>query len=387
MARSPPIRPRRDIKFRAILPQPPHTNIAIEALLSCRIAASVIGGLCLLASLAIAGEVTPATTAADTSGPRIELGRALFFDARLSARGDVSCASCHQPDRQYADGRPASTGTGGVALTRNAPSLLDVGERQALFWDGRVASLEQQVFMPLLNPGEQGMASMEAVTRLLQSSPEYAPRFAAAFPALRESPTADAAAKAIAAFERTLVSGDSAFDRYLRAGEDAAFDASARRGWELFRGAAGCAACHPADLPRARLTDDDYHASPLPLPRRALARLPTLISQARALHGRDDGQALGAQVARDGALASLGRFLATLDPHDIGRFRTPSLRNVARTAPYMHDGSVATLERAVDLELYRDDGPLRKPVQLSPQERADLLAFLRSLSTPTQDKP
>jgi cytochrome c peroxidase len=266
------------------------------------------------------------------------------------------------------------------ALPRNAPSLLDIKDRKTLFWDGRSTSLEQQVPLPLLNPLEHGVADEQTLLRLLRASPQYVQAFATAFPGETEPVTLKTLSAAIATYERTLVTPESTFDRHLDGTTRETLSPAAQRGWDTFRGPAGCIQCHHVQGTRPAFTDESFHLTPLGLGSRTTARLATLVQRAAKLHQSGDAGTIDRLISEDSDFAELGRFVVTLDPKDIGAFRTPSLRGVALTAPYMHDGSVSTLELAVELELYRQDGLLRRPIALSAREKADLVEFLRVLS-------
>jgi cytochrome c peroxidase len=183
---------------------------------------------------------------------------------------------------------------------------------------------------------------------------------------------------ALAAFERTLLVGDSPFDRYLYGGDGKALSATAVRGLELFRGRAQCAKCHLIGEHEALLTDNLYHSVGV-----GLRWVQPHLAQATTRIVRETPAVLDQLIGADAEVAALGRFVVTKQPRDIGSFRTPSLRNVALTAPYMHDGSTATLEEALELELYYRSVELQKPLILTPAEKADLVAFLRSLTSPT----
>jgi cytochrome c peroxidase len=191
----------------------------------------------------------------------------------------------------------------------------------------------------------------------------------------------DALTAAIAAYERTLVAGDSLFYRYLYGGEVKAMTPAAQRGLTLFRGRAQCDNCHLIGKKSALFTDGDFHSSPLPLAAETLGALALLTEKVRNLKIAGAAEKLSALIASDKNASALGRFVVTGDPKDIGKFKTPSLRNVALTAPYMHDGSVGTLAQAIDLELYSRTVP-GYPLVLTQDERADLLAFLQALSSP-----
>jgi cytochrome c peroxidase len=275
---------------------------------------------------------------------RERLGRMLFFDPRLSGSGWISCASCHNPGLSWGDGLPRAIGHGMQQLGRRTPTVLNLAWAEALFWDGRADTLEQQALGPIEAAGEMNLPLDEMVKRL-EHIPGYEPHFDRAYPGEAISP--ETVAKAIATFERGIVSGEAPFDRWV-AGREDAMSAAAQRGFVLFNGKAGCHACHAG----WRLTNDSFH---------------------------DIGVA-GEDVGR-GALLPPGM--------DVGRFafKTPTLRNVALRAPYMHDGSIATLEDVVDL--YNRGGVVKrpslspdiKPLELTAAEQHDLVAFMKTLTS------
>ncbi len=273
---------------------------------------------------------------------KVELGKLLFFDPRLSGDNTMSCATCHIPDKAYADGLAKSPGNGGKLLHRNTQGLANVGLFTSFFWDGRAASLEEQSLGPIESADEMNQ-KLDELERELNAVAGYRQQFQDVF----SSPvTRDGIAKALAAFQRTLVTQPSPFDRYL-AGDKKAISAAAKRGLELFEGEAGCIRCHHGPL----LSDGKFYR-------------------------------IGASW-RD-----RGRGLITHKAEDDHRFRTPSLRNVAETAPYMHDGSLETLQ---DVVFFYFRGvpkatPEGQPLDIEPRlegsfsEIDNLVAFLRSLS-------
>lgn len=273
---------------------------------------------------------------------RAELGQRLFFDPQLSADGATSCASCHQPDKGFEDGRKTAAGLRGRTLVRHTPTLWNVAIQTALFWDGRSHSLEDQALRPVSATVEMNLDLDQLVARL-SSDRTYVAAFATAFP---DDPTisAETVARAIATYERTLISPLSPFDDYVAGNEDALSE-EAKRGFGLFTGKARCATCHTGWA----FTNGGFHDIGL----------------------TDD---------------DLGRGALTLRKFDEHRFRTPTLRELLSRAPYMHDGSLATLEAVVDH--YADHRKPRLfalgPVKLSPTERAELVAFLRSLDSTAQ---
>lgn len=283
----------------------------------------------------------------------ISLGKKLFFETKLSADESLSCASCHNPGIAFGDGRKRSVGVGGKVGVRNAPTLVNAAYNPAQFWDGRAQSLEEQVGEPIKNPIEMNLSHGALVDRL-RADAGYRAAFEKAF---GPGPvTMSKVEKAVASFERTLVSGNSPFDRYEYGGDKAALSAAAIRGLEIFRDKTkgNCAACHTIGEKYALFTDGKYHN-------------------------------IGVGVNDEGDLTDLGRYHATKVEGDKGAFKTPTLRNVALSAPYMHDGSLKTLEDVV--EYYAGGGNSNpyldkefKAIKIKGSERADLLAFLQSLT-------
>lgn len=308
---------------------------------------------------------------------RIALGKQIFNDPALSADGTVRCASCHMPEKAYADGRAVAIGVDEHVGTRNTPSLLNIAaaNETAFFWDGRRTALEQAVLDPLTNPVEMGLHDQRQLMQRITQNNTYRSAFAQAFPEHGDSLTSDEVGAALATYVRSLTSPENAFDRYLH-GNRAALNPRAQLGLALFQGKAGCAECHRLDGSVPTLTDHAYHRTGVGLDS-ITANLPALTQAviARSLQG----SAIGDRVATHADDAQLGRFNVTLEPADIGLFRTPSLRGVSHTAPYMHDGSVATLEEAIDREVYYRSLQAGRPLNLSVEDRLDLAEFLKAL--------
>jgi cytochrome c peroxidase len=302
---------------------------------------------------------------------KVALGRKLYFDKRLSKDGTVSCATCHDPTKGFSDGKKVSEGVGGQKGTRNAPTVLNSIFYEFQFWDGRASSLEEQAKGPMINPVEMGMASHDDVVKAVHAVPEYGPAFKAVFG--REA-TIDDVAAAIASYERTVVTGNSPFDRFM-AGDKTAMSDSAQRGWTLWNGKARCNTCHPFSGATPNFSDNKFHNIGV------------------AAKGRDFG-ALARQAAQEGDpqklafhkdFSELGRYVATKQPKDIGAFKTSGLRDIALSAPYMHDGSEATLldvvkfyDRGGEPNPYLDGGIV--PLKLTDQEMKDLVAFMEALT-------
>jgi cytochrome c peroxidase len=306
------------------------------------------------------------------SDAKVELGRRLFYDTRLSGNGTYACASCHEQARAFTDGRRHAIGSTGARHPRSAMSLTNVAYNVTFGWaDPTLRSLEAQIAVPMFNqhPVELGLTGREAeVIARLSADGDATARFAAAFPGEAPPLTFGNIVKAIAAFERTLVSGDSPFDHYLYRDDRAAITPAAKRGMErFFSKQLRCSECHAGfNLSGPVVFVASEPAAPL-------------------FHntGLYDVDGQGAYPPSD-----RGLFDRTGAPADMGRFRAPTLRNVAVTAPYMHDGSIATLEGAI---AHYAHGGVKSPLQsdrikgfsISASETADLVAFLRSLTDQT----
>jgi cytochrome c peroxidase len=279
---------------------------------------------------------------------KIALGKRLFSERRLSRDGTLSCAGCHDPRRAFANNRVVAEGIGRARGTRNVPAILNRAWGTSFFWDGRVTTLEQQALQPILNSEE--LAMMPDGVLAVARSPRYLRDFRTVF---GQDPTLDDVARAIAAYVRTIVAGDSPYDRFTD-GDVRALSAPARRGLQLFRGKGGCTSCHVGPT----FSDEQFHNTGV--------------------------------AWRTGTATDQGRGGVTHRLEDVGAFKTPTLRELRQTAPYMHDGSLATLEEVVD---YYDSGGAQnsaldaslRPLHLSPGEKQDLAAFLKSLSGTIRD--
>jgi cytochrome c peroxidase len=262
----------------------------------------------------------PAPEENPLTAEKIELGRRLFFDRRLSRDGSVACASCHDPERAYSDGRPIAIGVFGRHGRRNAPAIVNRGYGRMFFWDGRVAALEEQVLKPIEDPNEMDLPLAEGATRVGLQPQEIS--------------------RALASFVRSILSGDSLFDRFINSDRSALLPEQ-QAGLQLFRGKANCVACHVGP----NFSDERLHNTGI--------------------------------AWRDGKFADSGA--------GEGNFKTPTLREVARTAPYMHDGGLATLEDVIE---YYDRGGNQnpyldselRPLHLTSDDKRNLVSFLRSLT-------
>jgi cytochrome c peroxidase len=309
---------------------------------------------------------------------KVELGRKLFFDKRLSADGSISCATCHEPKRAFADGHRVAEGIAGRRGSRNSPTLLNAMFNTGQFWDGRVESLEAQAKLPLINPDEMGEQTHAQIIARIAPLPEYAKAFEQTF---GTAMTIDGLAKAIAAFERTLVSGNSPFDRFV-AGDLNALNESARRGLVLFRSKARCTVCHTVNPAFPFLTDGNYRNTGVAA---NFAGFNELAKSAMQVANNYSPEAMTGLARQRGAF-ELGRFLMTGNSLDIGAYRTPSLRNVELTAPYFHDGSAETLSDVVKFYVKGgQDNSFRdwqlEAVNLTDEEQHDLVEFLKSLTS------
>jgi cytochrome c peroxidase len=314
---------------------------------------------------------------------RVALGQKLFFEPRLSGDGTVACATCHDPDRAFTDGRPVSVGIHGRVGQRNAPTILNALYNKHQFWDGRASTLEQQAAMPITNPSEMGSASIGDAVSRIAGDKDYQTQFAQAFG--RDVNEQDMLS-AIADYERTLTSFDSPFDHFIT-GEANAISDSAKRGWELFNTKARCHLCHALTENERDTTlfiDNDFHNIGIGILRHRVA---PLAQQAERELAEGDLPAIDT-AAITSQMSVLGRFLVTRTPSDIASFKTPGLRNVVVTAPYFHDGSMQTLWDVMD-HYNKGDGIMNpwldkdmQPLALSESEIDDVVAFLASLTSP-----
>lgn len=272
---------------------------------------------------------------------KIHLGKQLYFDKRLSSDNTISCASCHDPEKGWSNAESFATGVGGQKGGRNSPTIINSAYTKLHFWDGRASSLEDQALGPIQNPIEMNMKMDVALDRL-NKIPGYTKQFEEVFGT--KQITEDNLAKAIAAYERTILSGDAPYDRF-KAGQKDALSESAQRGMKLFFGKAVCSACHSGP----NFTDQAFH---------------------------------NIGIGMDKENPDKGRFAESGLGGDMGSFKTPTLREIARTAPYMHDGSLKTLEEVV--EHYNKggiDNPYLDeeifPLKLTDQEKKDLVTFMK----------
>jgi cytochrome c peroxidase len=309
---------------------------------------------------------------------RVALGRKLYFDTRLSKDNTVSCATCHDVTRGFTDQRPTSEGIGAQLGRRNAPTTMNAVLLQTLFWDGRSPSLDHQARQPIINPVEMGMPDGAAAVRAIAGDPEYPKLFQAAY---RRNVNYEDIGRAIGAFERTLVFLDSPFRRYL-AGDAAAISPQAKEGWRLFNEEARCVTCHHMSVANPFGSDNRFHNIGVAAHEEnfeVLARQGFAALRADPTEQQLDKMALATD------LSALGRFMVSRQRSDIGSFRTPTLLNIGVTAPYMHDGTLATLWDVMDhynkggeANPYLDGG--MEPLALGETEIDAVVAFLFALT-------
>ena len=312
----------------------------------------------------------------------IELGRKLFYDRRLSLNNTFSCAICHIPEQGFSSNEMrTAVGIEGRSVRRNSPSLYNVGYAQLLFHDGRENSLEQQVWGPLLAHNEMANPSIGYVVEKLKAIPEYPRLFQAAF---NKPPGMESIGQALASYQRTLNSADSPFDRWYFGKQTQAISAEAQRGFKLFTGKAGCSQCHQLQEKSALFTDQKRHNTGMGFAE-SMQKIPAKqqIQLAPGVFVDVDKQQL--QGLTESKPNDLGYYEISQNPADRWSYKTPSLRNVALSAPYMHDGSISSLADVV--KFYNQGGiandnlsPLIRPLNLSEMEMADLVAFLEALT-------
>jgi cytochrome c peroxidase len=313
--------------------------------LACLCACGVAAGLVLAADSDVPKGLKPLQCPDDNppTEAKIALGKQLYFDTRLSQDMAVSCATCHDPAKGWSNGEAVATGFGKAKGGRSSPTVLNTAYNVFQFWDGRAGSLEHQALGPIQNPIEMAM-SLDQVVERLNKIEGYRKQFQAVF---GTDVTSENIARAIAAYERTVLTGDAPYDRF-KAGDKAALSEAAQRGMNLFFGKAKCSACHVGH----NFTDNGFH-----------------------------NLGIGWDAATN-TMKDVGREEQSKLAGDRGSFKTPTLRDIARTAPYMHDGSLKTLEEVVD---HYDKGGNANPwldeeifkLNLSAAEKADLVTFLK----------
>ncbi len=321
---------------------------------------------------------------------KIALGDRLFHDPRFSVDGTISCATCHAPEKAFTDHRRLSEGHSGLLGTRNSPTVINSAYMEELFWDGREPDLEGQSKQPPVNPVEGGLADIGVLVEKIRSEPSYVEAFKAVFGVKAQDITADHFADAIASFERTIIAGDSPFDRYQYGGDESAMSEAAVRGLEVFRGQGRCVSCHLIEQTQALFTDNRFHNIGVGF--KTIRGQEAEIAR-KFLEAKNAGADVDKTVLADKEASELGRFAVIEDINKVGAFKTSTLRNIALTPPYMHDGSLDTLEGVIDF--YNNGGREKetdpvtpflsggiRPLNLSDEQKQDLVAFLEALTSP-----
>jgi len=317
------------------------------------------------------------------SPEKIALGKKLYEDKRFSGDGTISCANCHDPAKAFADGLPVAEGINKLKGTRNSPTVINSAYFTSQFWDGREPDLEGQAKGPFLSPVEHGLDNHQFIVEVIRKDTSYHGEFKRVFGVGPGEITIDHVVKAIASFERTVISGDSAFDRFLYGGDKTALSDAAQRGLELFKGKARCQECHTIDGDHAIFTDNKFHNLGVDF-KEIQPRLREIVKEFRM--AKKQGKAPDKSVVSAEESSELGRFVVSIKTFDIGAFKTPTMRNIAVTGPYMHDGSMETLKEV--MELYNKGGE-KNPflgsvlkLDLTEEEIGDVIEFLKSLTSP-----
>jgi len=322
---------------------------------------------------------------------KIALGDKLFNDKRFSTTGEVSCATCHAVEKAFTDSPlPVSEGINKLTGTRNAPTVLNAVYMRTQFWDGRSPSLEDQALHPFINPVEMGLKDHEPILAIVRTDPEYVKAFQSVFGKSGNDITMKEVTQAIAAFERAQVAGNTPFDRWYFKGDESALTDAQKRGFEIFVNEGRCVSCHVVEQTQALFTDSKFHNIGVGI--NAIQNdVPALARE--YVHAQATASEVDVKVLSDKKSSELGRFAVTRYFDELGAFKTPTLRNIALTAPYMHDGSLKTLR---DVVVHYNNGGVTvaedpvndflsggiRPLALTDKEIDDLVAFMEALTSP-----
>jgi cytochrome c peroxidase len=322
---------------------------------------------------------------------KVALGEKLFNDKRFSSTGEVNCAECHKAEKAFTDSPlKVSEGIKKLTGTRNAPTVVNAAYSTTAFWDGRSPSLEDQALHPFVNPVEMGLKDHQPILDIVRSDPDYVKAFQAVFGKQGNAVTMTEVTQAIAAFERAKVSGNSPFDRWYFGKEENALTPQQERGFELFVNEGRCVSCHLIEQTQALFTDNRFHNIGEGI-NDIQSEVPTLATE--FIKAQATMSEVDVKVLSDKRTSELGRLAVTKSMEDIGSFKTPTLRNVAVTAPYMHDGALQTLR---DVVVHYNNGGVNKkgdpvndflssgirPLNLTDAQVDDLVAFMESLTSP-----
>ncbi len=326
---------------------------------------------------------------------KIQLGNKLFHDKRFSIDGTISCSSCHDDNKAFTDNLPVAVGHHGLTGTRNAPTVINAAFNKLQFWDGREPSLEAQSKAPFINPLEAGLPSHQPILDIVRSDADYRKAFNEVFGVQADKLTMEHVSKAIASFERSIIAGNSAFDRYYFKADKSALTEQQQRGFQLFLGQGRCVSCHVIEQDQALFTDGRFHNIGIGI--NAIQQdVPPLVQA--FLEAKARGGNVDQMVLSDKKTSELGRFAVTQSFNDMGAFKTPTLRNIALTAPYMHDGSLKTLK---DVIIHYNNGGVTpagaqvnaylsggiRPLNLTDSQIDDLDTFLEALTSAQFAKP
>jgi cytochrome c peroxidase len=322
---------------------------------------------------------------------KIALGEKLFNDKRFSSTGEVSCATCHDEKKVFTDSPlKVSEGIQKLTGTRNAPTVVNSVYFEKLFWDGRSPDLEDQALHPFTNPVEMGLEDHQPILDLVRSDPEYVEAFKRVFNKSGSAVAMKEVTQAIAAFERTKISGNSPFDRWYYGGEENALTEAQKRGFDIFINQGRCVSCHVIEQTQALFTDNRFHNVGVGI-NEIQNDVPDLAGQ--YIKAEVTASEVDVRVLTDKRSSELARFAVTRLFDDLGAFKTSTLRNIALTAPYMHDGSLATLR---DVVVHYNNGGVTnegdpvndflsggiRPLNLTDEQIDDLVAFMEALTSP-----
>jgi len=322
---------------------------------------------------------------------KIALGEKLYNETRFSTTGDVGCFTCHDQEKAFTDSPlKTSEGINKLTGTRNSPTVINSAYFTTQFWDGRSPDLEDQALHPFINPVEHGLKNHNPILKIVRKDPEYAKAFKEVFGKKGKEITMREVTLAIAAFERTVISGDSPFDRYYYAGEEDALTEQQKRGFDLFLNEGRCVSCHVIEQTQALFTDNRFHNIGVGI-NNIQNDVPQLA--AKFLEAELTLSEVDVEVLTDPRTSEVGRFAISHGFDDLGSFKTPTLRNIAVTAPYMHDGSIETLK---DVVIHYNNGgvtdvgdPINdflsggiRALDLDEDQIDDLVAFMEALTSP-----
>jgi cytochrome c peroxidase len=322
---------------------------------------------------------------------KIALGEKLYMETRFSTTGEVGCFTCHDPEKAFTDSPlKTSEGINGLTGTRNSPTVINSAYMTTQFWDGRSPDLEDQALHPFINPVEHGLKNHDPILKIVRKDPEYKKAFKEVFGKSGKEITMREVTLAIAAFERTIISGDSPFDRYYFGGEEDALTEQQKRGLDIFLNEGRCVSCHVVEQTQAIFTDNRFHNIGVGI-NNIQDDVPELAGN--FLEADMTLSEVDVEVLTDPRTSELGRFAISHGFDDLGAFKTPTLRNVAVTAPYMHDGSIETLE---DVMIHYLNGGVTeagdpvndflsggiRPLNIEVEQIEDLVAFMEALTSP-----